>query len=176
MRCRPAQVDDADAIAQVHIRTWQSTYDGIVPAQHLEGLDLTKSTSKWRERLGTNERGGCHFVAETDDGEIVGFASVGPNQQQDLEFEGELYAIYVLKTHQGKGIGKALFETAVRWLIMNNYRSMLLWVFSENPTRSFYELFGGRIVSEKEVEVGGKVLGETCYGWSELERALGRRG
>ena len=81
---------------------------------------------------------------------------VGPNPHRDLDYESEMYAIYVLPDHQRKNIGNALFETAVRWLITNDYKSMLLWVISENPARSFYELFGGVVVSEKEIEIGGK--------------------
>jgi hypothetical protein len=38
---RAATPDDAVAIAHVHVESWRTTYEGIVPGEYLAGLDET---------------------------------------------------------------------------------------------------------------------------------------
>jgi GNAT superfamily N-acetyltransferase len=50
-----------------------------------------------------------------DGGEVAGFVSVGPSRDEDAAADtGELYAIYVLAEHQGRGVGQ---ETSATRLI-----------------------------------------------------------
>ena len=46
---------------------------------------------------------------------------------------------------------------------------MLVWVFSANPYRAFYEALGGQPVAEREIDRYGANLAETAYGWQDLE-------
>jgi GNAT superfamily N-acetyltransferase len=85
-----------------------------------------------------------------------------------LKYDGELYAVYVLQECQGQGIGSALFNAFRQWLAAIGHASMLLWVLTENPAQVFYKAIGGAVLSEKEIEIGGAALMETCYGWSSL--------
>jgi hypothetical protein len=39
---RPATPDDADAIASVHVRSWQAAYRGIVPDAMLDALSIQR--------------------------------------------------------------------------------------------------------------------------------------
>ena len=41
---RLAHVDDAAGIADVHVRSWQEAYAGIVPDSYLTGLDAHERT------------------------------------------------------------------------------------------------------------------------------------
>lgn len=168
MNIRTALYRDADAIAKVYVRTWRSTYSGIVPTLFLEQLDEARSADRWRDLLENDDPDVCHFVAEADRERIVGFASGGPNRDKGLEYDGELYAIYILQEYQGQGIGSALFSAVRQWLAARGHASMVLWVLSQNPANAFYEAMGGTTLTEKEIEIGGAVLMETCYGWSRL--------
>src|SRR5699024_9426075 len=59
------------------------------------------------------------FVAENNKGEIVGFSNAGVERTGKYpDYKGELYAIYLLKEYQGKGIGKLLFKYFVELLIV----------------------------------------------------------
>lgn len=47
------------------------------------------------------------FVAETENGEVIGFADCGNERSGDYPgIEGEVYAIYILEAYQGQNIGK----------------------------------------------------------------------
>ena len=39
---------------------------------------------------------------------VVGFASYGRNLEEDPEYRGEIYALYVLKDFRGQGLGGRL--------------------------------------------------------------------
>ena len=43
MIVRPARIEDAPAIAEVHIQTWRETYAGLMPTEMLAGLSVRKS-------------------------------------------------------------------------------------------------------------------------------------
>lgn len=77
--------------------------------------------------------------------------------------EGELYALYLLKTHQGQGTGKRLFDHVLEELRQQGFSSCLVHVLADNPSRFFYERFGGRLVFEQRIERGGKQLMEYMY-------------
>ena len=53
----------------------------------------------------------------------------------------ELRAIYVLSSHHGKNVGKALMDAALEWL--GPERDVLVWVFSHNARAiNFYKKHG----------------------------------
>ena len=135
---------DIDAVAEVHVRTWQSAYAAIIPAEVLDALDPTV----WAERR--RQSGppptGQTLVAD-DDGTVIGFAAFGPRRIQpgtEYDFtEGELYAIYVNPRYQHKGAGKRLFAAARAALTEAGFPVLRLWVLEENhPARRFYEHLG----------------------------------
>lgn len=166
---REAQITDAPAIARVHVDTWRSTYRGIVPDEVLDGLSYESRADMWRGAA-SEEEDRFVLVAEAES-EVVGFAAAGPSRAEDLQFEGELYAIYVLEGHQGQGIGRGLMRAAGERLLAAAMASMLVWVLEENPYRQFYTELGGRAVAERQLQIGGTVLREIGYGWDDLEVA-----
>jgi GNAT superfamily N-acetyltransferase len=165
---RAAGIEDADGIAAVHVTSWRETYRGMVPDAFLENLSVARRAAQWRSSL-SDPSNVYHraWVAELN-GQIVGFANYGFPQEEDEEFDGELYAIYLLKYAQGRGIGKALFAEAAKGLLALGSSSMLVWVLKENPARGFYEHLGGVYLREKPIEIGGARLMEAAYGWREL--------
>ncbi len=170
---RPGRVDDAQAIARVHVDTWRTTYRGIVPDEFLANLDYARSAEKWAQLLGATEGKTRVFVAENECGEVVGFACGGPIREPLPGYDGELYAIYVLKAYQGRGIGRALVASVAGDLLGRGYRSLVIWVLRDNPSRGFYEALGGRMIAEKTTEIGGTEQVEVGYGWPDLASVSG---
>lgn len=167
MIIRRATAEDAEAIARVHVASWRATYAGIVPAEFLAALSVEQRAAQWREAV-TPGRQSYLVVAEAE-GEVIGFAVGGPEREGDPDYVAELYAIYLLAEHQGRGIGRALVKEIARELSRRGLNSLLVWVLAENPARKFYEALGGRYLREKEIEIGGQPLLEVAYGWKSLE-------
>ncbi|MEW6573376.1 MAG: GNAT family N-acetyltransferase [Bacillota bacterium] len=87
------------------------------------------------------------FVAEPETGVIVGFAAAGPERTGNPDYKGEIYAAYVLKAHQRKGIGRALLVAVTgRLLAMGiNSRNILKWLTAERMSiQSHNKLTGGK--------------------------------
>jgi ribosomal protein S18 acetylase RimI-like enzyme len=169
---RPARVEDAPSIARVHIDSWRTTYNGIVPDEVLAGLSYEKRERDWRMRLSDPERKNFDFVAEDGQGQIVGFVTGGPLRGDNSTYQSELYAIYLLKEFQGQGLGRRLMLKLVERLAQEAMTSMLLWVLAENPARRFYEAMGGQPVKTQPIEIGGVMLEEVAYGWPEIRTLL----
>jgi GNAT superfamily N-acetyltransferase len=132
-------VDDADAIAAVHVRTWQAAYAQALPASFLSSLDAGARAERWRATLKEARPANATFVAVDD--RVVGFASVGPDRADATL--GEVYAIYVDPSHWSTGAGLALMRRAVEHLEAAGFREIGLWVLEANPrARRFYERFG----------------------------------
>jgi GNAT superfamily N-acetyltransferase len=166
---RAATREDVPAIAHVHVESWRTTYAGIVPDAYLAGLDETLRVQLWSERL---ESGTHVFVAEWD-GRVVGFADGGPNRETVGECDSELYAIYLLKDAQKRGIGAALLRAMANALLQRNFKSMAVWVLEQNRSRSFYERAGARLVQSKVIEIGGAKMMEVAYVWTDLKALTG---
>lgn len=79
MSVRMATVNDAAAIARVHVDSWRTTYAGIVPDDFLAGLSYASREQRWRELLSGVS---VAWVAEAD-GAVVGFAAGGANREPD---------------------------------------------------------------------------------------------
>ena len=167
---RAANPADAGPIAGVHVDSWRTTYEGIVPAEYLANLSYRDRESMWHEALTTDQLATSIFVAETEGGgDIVGFASAGPERERNSTYQAELYAIYLLQEHQTQGLGRRLVSAVANSLLAHGINSMLLWVLEDNrPACRFYESLGGDPVGRKTVTIGGADLQEVSYGWSDI--------
>jgi ribosomal protein S18 acetylase RimI-like enzyme len=169
MNIRKATIEDAKAIATVHVESWKTTYQGIVPSSYLAQLSVSEKEQLWKR--GLQQQKHYIFVVE-EDGNVCGFISGGKNratQGKEAEYKGEIYAIYLLKEAQGKGYGTKLVKALVDDFQRERIRSMVVWVLADNPSRRFYERLGGEKIAEEVVDIGGKKLTEWCYGWKSIE-------
>jgi GNAT superfamily N-acetyltransferase len=167
MYIRTANVDDAAAIATVHVDSWRTTYKGIVPDDFLARLSYAQREQFWRQVLTEPGSASFVYVADNGHGQVVGFVSGGPERSGDTLYTGELYAIYLLASYQGQGLGRQLSSTLVTRLLQEGMTALLLWVLAANPARQFYERLGGQPVAEKTVTIGGVSLLEVAYGWRD---------
>ncbi|MGD8406538.1 MAG: GNAT family N-acetyltransferase [Anaerolineales bacterium] len=168
MKIRPAREKDAGAIASVHVDSWRSTYRDIIAPDYLASLSVDYHSERWLEILRRQNAKNCVFVAEKKDKQIIGFASGGPQRDPQLNYDGELYAIYVLETAQRHGLGTRLTHAVGDYLVTNGFENMLVWVLEDNPFRLFYEALGGEYVSKKTITIDEQELIEVAYGWRNL--------
>ena len=172
MRIREATIADVAAIARVHVDSWKTTYKGLLPDDYLASLTYEQREPLWREILSRPARHSLNYVAEDSAGNIVGFASGGPERSGDPVYSGEVYAIYLLEPWQGQGIGRQLIATLVGQLIQRGFMSLLIWVLATNPSRRFYEALGGQLVREKREMTGGIEVMDVAYGWRQARTLI----
>jgi len=162
---RIAEVRDAAAIAHVHVQSWRTTYEGIVPQEYLASMSEAERTPMWQGWLAQDI---SVFVAEVE-GRVVGFAAGGAIREPYDAYDSELYTFYLLKKAQGRGIGKALLRSVVQALVQKGHRRMLVWVLEQNPAVGFYEKAGAQHLSTQQTEIGGLALSDLALGWPDLK-------
>ena len=167
---RIAEVRDAAAIAHVHVQSWRTTYEGIVPQEYLASLSEAERIPQWQDWL---TRDISVFVGEVN-GKVVGFAAGGAVREPYEAYDAELYTFYLLKEVQGRGIGKALLGAVAEALIQRGYGSMLVWVLQQNPAVGFYRNAGAQFLMQKQTEIGGVALSDFALGWPDLKVASRR--
>ena len=173
---RQAKLEDASAIATVHVAAWREAYRGIVSDEFLANLSIQRRTEQWVNLLSNDSNLDRHaFVAEMNE-QIVGFASCGAANDQNAGFDGELNAIYILRAANKLGVGRRLVYEVVNAMIAQGRNSMMVWVLKENPARGFYERLGGEYLLEKPIAIGSETLMEVAYGWRDLSRFQGGQG
>jgi ribosomal protein S18 acetylase RimI-like enzyme len=164
---RPTREQDIPSIARVHVESWRTTYRGIVADSFLDALSYQKHEDRHRRYMA--QPGTVHFVAELPRDGIVGFLMGGRERSGDVQFPGELFAIYILDQNRRQGIGSALVRHWAASLRRAGLNSALVWVLVENkPAIAFYRRLGCRQLREQMVEIGGDSMKEFAYGWDDL--------
>jgi L-amino acid N-acyltransferase YncA len=123
----------------------------------------------WQRVLAQTDTRHVCLVAEDEAGEIVGFATGGPERAGAYPFAGEIYSIYIRAENQGQGLGRRLMQAAAEQLARQGMLSVMVWVAAANPFRRFYEALGGQEVDRKQEEMGGQLIEEVAYGWPDID-------
>jgi len=140
---RAACLEDAPAIARLHVAVWRATYRDLAPPEAMQALDLSKRQARWVEMLATAER--TVLVAERDGG-IVGIGKAGAATAPELGDRGEILYLYVDPRHARAGIGRSLMRRLAAALQEQGYDSLALGVVEGNqPAIDFYRKLGGRL-------------------------------
>ena len=166
MRIRAAVSEDAFGIAKVHVDSWKSTYKKLIPNEYLERLSYEQREKLWLANMLENEV----FVAENDQKEIIGFSTGGKKRSGKYTgYEGELYAIYILKEYQGIGLGRRLIQPIIQQFMQEDLTGMIVQVLEGNGATKFYEVLGAEIIGVIEIQIGGRKMNELVYGWKNIE-------
>jgi ribosomal protein S18 acetylase RimI-like enzyme len=173
IRFREAKPGDAGALGTLHVASWRESYAGLLPEALLAGLSADARAALWGAVLEDPAAfGGAAVLVAESAGGIVGFGACGGQRDEALTgdgFDGEVGAVYVLRSHQRAGVGQSLMRLMARRLLDQGRRGAALWVLRENiAARAFYERLGGAVVAERKAEESGAVLTEVAYGWSDL--------
>lgn len=174
---RPAALEDAAAIARVHVASWRTTYGGLLADDFLASLGEEPYTERWRRVIGDGlsrvfvvDRQRRGQPRRSSDDEIVGFASCGRERAGEAGFAGELYAIYIVDSAQRQGHGRELVRAVAGALREIKLMDMIVWVLRDNiAARNFYERLGGVYVRAQPITIGSTTLEEVAYGWRSLD-------
>ncbi len=149
-------------MAQVYLQTWQDTYTGLVPIGYLFEMSARRLEQGFLNEIKSQRA--VSYVAEAG-GAVIGLISGGFARQTDDIYDGEIYALYVLKNYQRRGIGTRLASGLAEGLNRCGIYSMLVWVLENNPYRRFYEKINGVYLRKQHMPFAGEVLDTVAYGW-----------
>lgn len=127
-------------MGRLHVRAWQAAYTGgLMPEEYLQSLKPEQRIEMWLGSLATEPRPRFFRFVATINGDVVGFAVLGP-AGADVDADiGELFAINVDPEHWGTGAGSALIDAGVGALRSVGFESAILWVHPDNErARRFY--------------------------------------
>jgi len=162
---RDATAEDAEAIARVHAESWRATYTGLLPEEVIARFTYEETLPRWRQRVPARSLQSVLVWGDP----VAGFAYSGRERDGDPDHRGEVYALYLLPSEQGRGGGRVLLEAAAERLAAAGMTTLLIWVLRDNlRARGFYEHLGGVYLREKLLDwpATGEIL-EVAYGWAD---------
>lgn len=161
-----ASEEEIKNIARIYVNSWRTTYHGLVPDDYLDNLSYQEAEQKWFNFL-NNKNEPFIYIAINHAGKMIGFAA--GKSIDDEKFEGELYALYLLKESRGLGVGKRLVSAIAKHFKEEGITSMMVWVMEQNKSGlGFYERMGGKKYLCRKSEFGEMVVDDVAYGWKEV--------
>lgn len=146
---RPATLADIPLIRRLAEEAFPATYRSILSTEQLWWMmEWMYAPESLRRQM---EEGHCFYIAAWE-GEACGYLSI--ERQEEHLFH--LQKIYLIPAFQGRGIGRALFETAkahIRSLGRLPAR-MELNVNRENSALAFYERMGMTRLRTVDIPIG----------------------
>jgi ribosomal protein S18 acetylase RimI-like enzyme len=139
---RFAQLSDAEAIADLHTKSWRQTYRGILLDEYLDGNIAEERYAVWANRL-TNPVAGQRVLIAEEDGQLCGFICLFLDENPEL---GTLIDnLHVDPALKGQGIGAGLMREAAEWIMPQAIRpGFHLAVYEANQSAiQFYKRMGG---------------------------------
>jgi GNAT superfamily N-acetyltransferase len=138
---RPPAPADGERIGRMHYQSWHDAYASFLPTDFWGEETERRWISRWVDRLQSPQAGITILIALRD-GEILGFATVGPARENETAGapvrERELWSIYVRASEYGSGVADLLLEA-----VLPSQEPAELWVFEANArARGFYARHG----------------------------------
>jgi ribosomal protein S18 acetylase RimI-like enzyme len=145
---RSANLDDAQAIADFHVKVWRHTYRDLAPAESYAVLDETYRGKSWTRKLASPEPGQLVLIAEIA-GKIVGIGAAGAASDPIFAGRGEIKFLYIDPDFQRRGIGRALLTRLATHLQDLQFPGAGLSVVKGNDQAlAFYTALHGRLAGE----------------------------
>lgn len=157
IQIRDAVPGDAGAIAEIHVRSWQAAYAGILPGDYLAALSIEKHTAFWERELAGS---GSTTLVSVRESSITGWVSGGDSRDEDGAGVSEIYAIYVSPACWGGGSGRKLIRAVSSRFPSGS--ATTLWVLEQNRRGiMFYQHLGfAADGATKTIRIGGAELAE----------------
>lgn len=169
-------------MGDVHVRSWQVAYRGIVPDAILDGLSIESRVEFWARAIAQTatepSRDVRIWVVEEAD-RVVGLATTRACPDADVPpGTGELHSIYLAPEAWSRGLGASLLTAAVADLRERGFAPLVLWVIEANVRgRRFYERTGWLPDGGRQpIDFDGVLVDEIRYRLVRPSRRRGRIG
>lgn len=139
---REAGIEDVPMLAELSERTYRETFSERDTPEELECVVRETRSATFFSHALLNHRA---LIAEVG-GVPVGYTLFGPVNQTDIvpqEGDRELVRLYVLASHQGRGVGRALMDATLAHPTMVHAPRIYLDVWQHNHRAlTFYRKYG----------------------------------
>lgn len=167
MSVRLASIDDASAIAAVHVAAWRAAYAGLMPQTVLDELNVEQRTAGWQRSLSSSGPAITSVVTDASN-TVVGFAHYGLARDATYmdQHRGELFAINLRPDAWRRGLGRQLCDEVLAHGAAQQWQQLTLWVLRENfRARAFYESMGFELDGAEKTDTSlvGAPLHELRY-------------
>lgn len=166
------EIEKEDLYDYMYVSTYSmiETYKGIMTDEFLDKIEseLNQNVERLKnkfEQTKIDEPDYKRFVLYLEE-KPVGIVAICKSREEKYPNSGELCSLYLLNKAKKKGYGRILFEKAKSELGKMGFSDMIIYCLKDNQTTKFYEYMGGRLVFEKERNIGGKNLIENVYYYS----------
>ena len=162
---RRATAEDAAALAELGTATFIESFGQLYVPRDLQAfLEESHSVEAYAKVLANPDYALWIAIRE---GRAIGYAQAGPCGLPHADAkpgDGELKRLYLLKSEQNGGVGRALFDKALAWLERDGPRTLWISVWSENlGAQRFYGRYGFEYAGEYAFIVGEQRDREFMY-------------
>lgn len=164
---RSATERDDSGIRNVQVTTWKQAYRNMIPDRILDSMTVDSPPRRAKApdpKIASSRRA---VVAVDRSDRVIGFAVGGVARSEEWKYQGEIWAIYVLPTEQGHGVGNQLFSELKKQLA-GEYKNLIIWVLEANHfSHKFYERMGGKKLDLRKTFQweDQPIATEIAYGW-----------
>ncbi|WP_334153188.1 GNAT family N-acetyltransferase [Microbacterium sp.] len=151
---RDATIADAEAVAGIHVRSWQAAYRGLIDQAFLDALSVTERAERWRGIFSDPHPLTLGTLVALRDETIVGWVSFGASRDdEENTTDGEIYGIYADPTSWSAGVGTALLTSAEGRMADAGHTRAHLWVLDGNDRAdTFYARHGWAADGKTKIE------------------------
>ena len=143
-------------LARINVQGWAETYPGLLPEAEIACRTYDRRLAQWTSQI-ASQKSRIYVIPD------IGFAQIGPQGSPhwaELGYSEELFALYLLRSAQGQGHGRALLDAA------RSAASCTVLVLDGNHRACrFYEKSGAELLKTYDDTVFNTVIKERVYGW-----------
>lgn len=163
---RTATLEDAAALAEIHVSAWRAAYRGHMPDSVLDSLSVEQRTADWQQWL-KQPGPGTTLVVESD-AELCAFCVFGPSRDDDAQEQpvGEILALNVHPKFWRRGYGADLCQAVLLAARQRPWKTLTLWMLKSNQrAQLFYQALGFTPdgMERLDSDIAGVMIDEVRY-------------
>ena len=162
-------LEDAHAIAKLHIESWKKNYASILNKAYLERDIENERKVYWQEAIA--KKNYWQVILSKTENQSAGFVAVTCDTEAGYDVTVE--HLHVAEQFQGLGLGRKLLARVAQNCLMKGKSNVCLRVFEDNQKAiRFYESLGAVTDHYGIDNFAGSQAEDRRMGWANLEPLL----